>query len=121
MNDIFSFGYRHIWMSSLYQIYVGDSTNPTKRPSIDEYSRFPQPATGLSSSHTSLLSSSVCLNQNPYKLDKGSAIQYGDPPKYGVIKQIRKISGCDKTLFADVEMVCMLSEYMHNYIKVICM
>ena len=47
----------------------------------------------------------MVLNQNPYKLEEGSAIKYDYPPKYGVIKWIGIIPGWDKTLYAGVEMV----------------
>ena len=96
------------FVSMLYcyvHTYVGDSTNPSKRPNIDDHNRLLHVNTGLSSSPTSLPGSSMVLNQNPYNLKVGSAVKYDDPPKYGVVKWIGVISGHGKTLYAGVEMV----------------
>lgn len=48
---------------------------------------------------------SVKLNQNPYKLSKGSLIQCGNPPEYGVVKWIGILPGRESTHYAGVEMV----------------
>ena len=44
-------------------------------------------------------------HQNPYKLEVGFTVQYGNPPEYGVIKWIGKIPGREMILYAGVEMV----------------
>ena len=48
---------------------------------------------------------SVQLNQNPYKLEVESFIQYGKPTEYGVIKWIGLLPGRENIYYAGVEMV----------------
>ena len=43
-------------------------------------------------------------DQNPHKLAVGSAIQYGDPPKYGVIKWLGKFPQGER-MYGGIEMV----------------
>lgn len=45
-------------------------------------------------------------DRNPYNLEKGSLIQFGTPPCYGVIKWIGPLPEIDQ-LMAGVEVVCM--------------
>lgn len=47
----------------------------------------------------------VKLNQNPYKLSKGSLIQCGNPPEYGEVKWIGILPGRENIYYAGVEMV----------------
>lgn len=49
---------------------------------------------------------SAVMNENPYNLEKGSLIEFSNPPKYGVIKWIGYLSGISKKCrIAGVEMV----------------
>jgi len=45
---------------------------------------------------------------NPHNLAVGSAIQYDQPQKYGVIKWIGTIPPREKLLYAGIEMVSKL-------------
>ena len=49
--------------------------------------------------------STVQLNQNPYKLEVGSTVEYGKPVEYGVIKWIGMFPGRENVLYAGLEMV----------------
>ena len=59
----------------------------------------------LTSGHSSLPSLSTQNNQNPHKLEVGSAIQYGDPPQYGVIKWIGVLPNYKEVMYAGLDMV----------------
>jgi len=56
------------------------------------------------------------LDQNPYKLEVGSTIQYGNPPEYGVIKWIGILPGRENIEYAGVEMV---NYSTHNWTTVL--
>ena len=45
------------------------------------------------------------LNQNPYKLEVGSTVQYGKPAEYGVIKWMGVLPRRENFFYAEVEMV----------------
>ena len=58
--------------------------------------------------------STAQLNQNPYKLEVGSTIEYGKPVEYGVIKWIGMLPGRESVLYAGVEMVSDIETlYVH--------
>lgn len=43
--------------------------------------------------------------QNPYHLERECAVQFDDPPKYGVIKWIGRLPGYGEAMQAGVKMV----------------
>ena len=45
------------------------------------------------------------LNQNPYKLELGSTVEFGKSAEYGVIKWIGRLPGIEGILYAGVEAV----------------
>ena len=51
------------------------------------------------------------LDQNPYKFEVGSTVQYGKPVEHGVIKWIGFLPGKESILCAGVEMVSYVQIY----------
>lgn len=55
-------------------------------------------------------------HKNPHNLEEGSAVQYGNPPRYGVIKWIGEFPNQRELLFAGLDMVCyyMCTHYIRS-------
>jgi len=54
-------------------------------------------------------------NENPYNLEEGSAVQYGTPPQYGVIKWIGIFPHHREVMFAGIDMVSYYMHAIHTY------
>ena len=47
-------------------------------------------------------------DDNLHKLEVGSTVQYGDPPRYGVVKWMGVLPDCEEVVYVGLEMVSFL-------------
>lgn len=62
-------------------------------------------------------SSSAFSGQNPYNFEEGCAVQFGIPPKYGVIKWIGTFPNDQNRMYAGLEMVNFHNISSHQYVQ----
>ena len=76
-----------------------------------------KPPTELNTTKSTSFGFSVSSHQNPYNLTVGCVVQYGRPPKYGVIEWIGSFPEDKKTVYAGLIMV---RNFINRHIAKLC-